>query len=233
MSKPATMTRDAQCALAARLVAERLDGGVGRWRAEGAHIIGPGTTGIGFVEHDGTEHGHVDIGFVLNRQRSDAPILWDCAAGAGDNIPERLRNAVDTWLGGTWPVIRELLSGKGEYAVHCDGQHPLGLPGWHVIRGPLMAFGAPEAARALMDWAQSAPLLAHIADALITRFDRPALNGIKLVLGPDVAEVRLNGRADERCSAALATVELPRLERFAFLRCYSLAVSPEAPSGAA
>lgn len=233
MSEAAPMSREAQCALAARLIAERLDGIVGRWRAEGPRVLGPGLTGLGVVEHDETADGHVDIGFVLDRKRGDAPILWDCASGAGEAITTRLKNAVDGWLIGTWPVIHELLSGRGEFATRCAGGHPLGLPGWHALRGPVLAFGAPRSAQLLQDWAVTAPLLSKLAAPLTAAFDRPALNGIKLVLGPGVAEVRINGRADEACSAALGRIELPTLPRFAFLRCYVLAVSPDAPPGAA
>jgi len=233
MNEPPEMSREAQRRLAAELLASRLGAWVGEWRADGCNVIGPGTTGIGVVEHDGTPDGHVDLGFVLNRERSDAPILWDCAAGAGDTPAVRIRSAIDTWMIGTWPVIHELLSGRGEYATHCAGSHALGLPGWHVLRGPLLAFGSPGSAGILQDWAATAPLLARIAEPLTAAFDRPALNSIKLVLGPDVAEVRVNGRTSQSASAALARIELPPIERFAFLRCYSLAVSPDRPPGAA
>lgn len=228
-----TPSREAQCVLAARLLAERLDGLVGGWSAVGANVTGPGTTGLGIVEHLGTPDGHVDIGFLLNRHRSDAPVLWDCAAGAGESIAGRVGMAVETWMAGTWPVLRELLSGRGEHAAHCGTGHPLGLPGWHVLRGPLMAFGDTKAAEALQAWAVQAPLLRTIAAPLVDAFDRPALNGIKLVLGPEVAEVRINGRVDPEASKALGAVPLPDLPAFAFLRCFSLAVSPDRAPGAA
>ncbi len=228
-----SMTREAQCALAATLIAERLDDSVGRWRAEGSHIIGPGTTAIGVVEHEGTEAGHVDIGFILDRKRSEAPVLWDCAAAAGEQTRARIEAAVDGWMTGTWPVIRELLSGRGEFAARCSGTHPLGLPGWHILRGPLLAFGPPRAAALLQDWALTAPLLSRIADPLLRAFDRPALNGIRLSIGPGAAQVRVNGRLDGPASKALAAIPLPELPRFAAVRCYTLAVSPEGPRGAA
>lgn len=228
-----TPSREAQCHLAARLLADRLDGEVGAWRAEGPNVIGPGTTGLGVVEHLGTPDGHVDIGFVLNRQRPEGPVLWDCAAGAGASVAGRIGAAVDAWMTGTWPVVRELLSGRHEYAAHCGSDHPLGLPGWHVLRGPLLAFGDAEAAEALQTWAVRAPLLRQIAEPLTAAFDRPALNGVKLVLGPGVAEVRINGRVDAAASKALEGVGLPALNAFAFLRCFSLAVSPDRASGAA
>lgn len=229
----AALSIEAQCALAARLVAERLDGAVGPWRAAGPNVFGPGTTGVGVVEHEGTPDGHVDVGFVLNRERPDAPILWDCAAGAGADAAERIAGAVDTWFTGTWPVIRELLSGRREFAVHCAGDHPLGLPGWHVIRGPVLAFGEPTAAQALLSWAAAQPLLRAVGAALVAAFDRPALNGIKLVLAPGIAEARVNGRVDAAATAALQRVPLPALDGFAGVRCFSLAVSPESATGLA
>lgn len=233
MSDAEAMRRDAQCALAARLIAERLGDTVGHWQATGSTVIGPGSTGVGVVEHVGTPDGHVDVGFLLDRARPDAPVLWDCAAGAGDDPAERIGRAVEHWYTGTWPVIRELLSGRRTFATHCPGDHPLGLPGWHVIRGPVLAFGAPEAARALQAWAVRAPLLRAIGSAVTAAFDRPALNGIKLVVGPDVAEVRINGRVDPAASAALGAASVPALDGFGFVRCFSLAVSPEGASGSA
>ena len=231
MAASTALSPDAQCALAAALLAERLDGVVGHWRAEGAHVIGPGNTGIGLVEHAGTEPGHVDVGFVLDRKRPGAPILWDCAAGAGEDVPTRIRAAVDGWMTGTWPVVHELLSGRGTYAARCPGDHPLGLPGWHVLRGPLLAFGDRGAAETLQAWALTAPLLATIAEPLTRSFDRPALNGVRLTLGPQVAEVRVNGRLEPGASEALAEHALPALPAFAFVRAFSLAVSPDRPGG--
>lgn len=227
------MTRQAQCALAASLIAERLDGTVGQWRADGDHVVGPGTTGIGVVEHEGTEQGHVDIGFILDRKRADAPVLWDCAAGPGEAIRTRIEAGVDGWMTGTWPVIRELLSGRGEFAARCGSKHPLGLPGWHILRGPVLAYGPPKAAGLLQDWALTAPLLSHIAQPLTRAFDRPTLNGIRLTLGPGAAEVRVNGRLDGPASKALGALRLPALPGVAAVRCFSLAVSPEGPRGAA
>lgn len=234
-----TLDRDGQRRLAARLLARRLDGVVGHWRAEGAMVIGPGTTGIGVVEHAGTPDGHVDLGFVLDRARPGAPIIWDCAAGAGDDPPARLERAVESWMVGTWPVIHELLSGRGSHATRCDGSHRLGLPGWQVLMGPVMAFGAPAAAEALQDWALANPVLARVAGPLVDAFDRPALNGIKLAFGgADLAEVRVNGRPDAAASAALAGLDWPRSAAavgpgFGFVRLFALAVSPDRPSGAA
>ena len=56
------------------------------------------------------------------------------------------------------------------------------------------------------------------------------LNGIKILFGGDIAEVRINGSRDEPASAALAALAWPRLDPVAFARCFILAVhGPDDP----
>jgi hypothetical protein len=124
-------------------------------------------------------------------------------------------------------VVIELLAQTGEYAEHFTGTDPHGLDGWHVIHGPIVAFGHGDGPDVMQRWAIDNPLLPQLDGTLVTAFDRPVLNGVKLLFGGDVAEVRVNGRYDEAASEALGTLSWPRLEPVSFVRCFLLAVSPE------
>lgn len=217
---------DEQRALMAHMLADRLSEELGTWTAHGTSVAGPGTTGIGVVEHEGQPAGHVDLGFLINRTRDDAPVIWDCAAGVGPSVADRLAMALDTWVRGTWPVIREFLSGRGEYAEHLAGDRAVSSS--RVIHGPICGFGHVGSARALQTWWLETQPLQQLGRALTAGFDRPALNGVKVLVGGDgVAEVRINGTVHPPATAALKALPWPRLEKFGYLRVFALAIAPE------
>ena len=87
---------------------------------------------------------------------------------------------------------------------------PQGLAGWHVIHGPVLGFGTGDGPDTMQRWVIDHPLLPQLNGELVAAFDRPALNGVKLLLGGDVAEIRVNGQADARGSAALRSLPWPR-----------------------
>ena len=197
------------------------------WSVEDDQVIGGGNQAVVLGEHEGQGPAHVDFGFVLNRDDASVPIIWDCTAGFGATERDILARAVESWCTCTAVVVIELLAQTGEYAEHFTGTDPHGLPGWHVIHGPILAFGHGDGPGVMQRWAVDNPLLPQLDGAMVAAFDRPVLNGVKLLFGGDVAEVRVNGRGDEAASAALGSLAWPRLEPVSFARCFLLAVSPE------
>jgi hypothetical protein len=197
------------------------------WWVEDDRVLGGGNQAVVLGEHEGQGPAHVDFGFVLNRDDESVPVIWDCTAGFGTTEHEILRRAVDSWCACTAVVVIEFLAQTGEYAEHFTGTDPHGLDGWHVVHGPILAFGQGDGPDVMQRWVIDNPLLPQLDGALITAFDRPVLNGVKLLFGGDVAEVRVNGRYDEAVSEALGALSWPRLEPVSFARCFLLAVSPE------
>jgi hypothetical protein len=197
------------------------------WSVDGDRVIGGGNQAVVLGEHDGQGPAHVDFGFVLNRDDESVPVIWDCTAGYGATEREILTRAVDSWCSCTAPAVIELLAQNGEYAEHYTGRDPQGLAGWHVIHGPIFAFGHGNGPEVMQRWVIDHPLLPKLDGALVAAFDRPVLNGVKVLFGGDVAEVRVNGEYAEGASKALAALPWPRLEPVAFARCFLLAVGPE------
>ncbi len=197
-----------------------------RWTAALDHVVGPGTLGVRIRDHEGTPPSHVDLGFVLNRTRDDAPVIWDCVSGAGNDLEQALAHAVEIWAVSTVPPIRELLEHKGEHAEHLEARDPRGLPGWHCIHGPIFGLGANGGGALMQEWVRENPLLPALATSLSNEFDRPMLNGVKFLFGGDIAEVRINGVESASASSRLRELPWPRLDPFAFARCFVLAVRP-------
>src|SRR6266542_4172560 len=101
------------------------------------------------------------------------------------------------------PVIHELLKGDCSQAAHFGDGTPGGCPGWHVIHGPILTYGRGDAPSTLQSWAMENALLAHVGPTAAKAFDRPMLNGVKLVFGFGdgiVSEVRVNGAYDKAAS---------------------------------
>ncbi|MGK4583301.1 DUF6348 family protein [Kitasatospora sp. HPMI-4] len=191
---------------------------------DGEVVRGPGTTAVAVREHPGQGgSGHVDLGFVLDLGRADAPVVWDCAAGLGKTEEEKLDNAVKMWATTTASTVVELLEHRGE---HGDHYRPAELAGWRAIQGPAAVFGFGN--ERLAGWLADHQPLTAIAEALGPRLTGGQLNGVKLFLGgragDDIAEVRLNGEVSEAASAALHALDWPRGERFCWARLFVLLI---------
>ena len=52
-----------------------------------------------------------------------------------------------------------------------------------VIHGPVLTYGRGDAPKALQSWALENALLAHVGPTVAKAFERPMLNGVKLVFG--------------------------------------------------
>lgn len=194
------------------------------WRVGEEWVEGSGTLAVVVRRHESLGDEHVDFGFVLNRSRADAPIIWDCTSGLGPTSRAAIADAVDKWVRLTATVCFELLDQKGRYADHFEPGDAGGLRGWHVIHGPIMGFGRGDGPEQMQRWMLENSLLPQLEASLLAGFDRPELNGIKILFGSDVAEVRINGIRHEEASAALASLDWPRLDPPAFARCFILAI---------
>lgn len=168
--------------------------------------------------------GHVDIGIALNPENLEAPVLWDCAVGIGRTPAEVAEYAAFVWLETTAPTVLELVEQRGRLAAHLDSGDPDGLPGKHVLHGPVLAFGAGDSTP-LRDWAVDNIVLPALRETLLLRLTG-SLHGVKLLFGgpagDEVAEVRVDHEYDEASSHALANLPWPRLEKPAFARTYLL-----------
>jgi hypothetical protein len=197
------------------------------WTADGDTVVGPGTLAVRVEDQHRMGPKHLDIGFILNREDADVPILWDCVAGLGRTNLEVVSHAVETWVRSTLPVMLELGSQDGTFADHFNYNDPQGCPGWHVIHGPMLAFGRGTAPGDLQTWTLRNPILPVIGPLAASAFDRPLLNGVKLLFGfatEDIAEVRINGVCNQPASDRLKSLEWPRSPEAAFARCYFLFV---------
>ncbi|MFB7620725.1 DUF6348 family protein [Kitasatospora sp. NPDC056181] len=198
--------------------------------ADGEVVRGPGTTAVAVREHPGQDGtGHVDLGYVLQLGRADAPVVWDCAAGLGKTEEEKLANAVRMWATTTASALVEQEQGRGEHGDHAD--HPE-LPGWHAVQGPAAVFGFGN--ERLAGWLAENRVLPALAPALLPELAGHGPNGVKLFLGgkagDDVAEVRVNGEVSEAASAALRALDWPRGERLCWARLFVLLTAREAPA---
>src|SRR4051812_3211952 len=91
--------------LARRLVAESLSRLAGDWAVDGTVVRGPGTTAVRVDDLHGTGPAHLDLGFVLDRDRADAPVIWDCVSGFGATAEDAVATAVRIWTTCTAPVV--------------------------------------------------------------------------------------------------------------------------------
>src|SRR5438477_6278793 len=109
---------------ARHLIAARLSSVYKTWTVVGDLVSGPGTLEIRVEDQHQSGAVHLDIGFVLNRERADVPVLWDCVAGLGPTSDEALQWAVEEWATSTLPVFLELLNRDGSFADHFDSNYP-------------------------------------------------------------------------------------------------------------
>ncbi|MEV6976802.1 DUF6348 family protein [Kitasatospora sp. NPDC093806] len=207
-----------------------------QFTVDGEVVRGPGTTAVAVREHPGGEGaGHVDLGWVLELGRADAPVVWDCTAGLGKTEEEKLDNAVRMWATTTATALVELGGGRGGHADHDD---PPELPGWHAVQGPAAVFGFGN--ERLAGWLAEHRVLSALAPALLPELSGPGgrrPHGVKLFLGgkagDDVAEVRVDGEVSEAASAALRALDWPRGERLCWARLFVLLTAHGEPSAPA
>ncbi len=215
------------------LIADRLaDTDHGDWKVVGDRVEGPGTLAI--VLGDATAHGesvgHLDLGFVLNRERPDAPVLWDCTTGPGEDRMTALAHAVHIWVQTTVPAVRELLANDGSFADHYPPGDPDGFGDYHAIHGSLIGWGVEDGSDVLQAWWLSSPLLPVLHRAIL-RVDHP-LSGMKIFFGSlgdggSVAEVRVNGQRHDAASDALLAMDWPRPATVGVVRSYVVLVAHE------
>jgi hypothetical protein len=196
-------------------LAERLSAMHGTWRDDGTLVVGPGTLSVrpGLV-HEALS-GHVDIAFELNRSRQDAPVIWDCVSGAGHDIEMRAEFACNVWVQTTARAVLELVTSCGEFADHSHSDPKLGLPGWHSIHGPVLAYGGDGRA-VLQTWCLENPVVpllgAQLADVLSAM--PGAVHGVKFLLGAfgpkSIAEVRIDGVCHDGCTEAVLAMPWPK-----------------------
>jgi uncharacterized protein DUF6348 len=158
------------------------------------------------------------------------PVIWDCAAGVGPADREMLQMAVDIWATSTLPALLEFLKHDGSEATHFNDEEPDGCPGWHVIHGPIFAYGNGNAPDELQNWAHDNNFLSRVGPIAVKSFERDILNGVKLLFGGSksnkVAEVRINGTRDDAATNLLSQFNWPLSDDPAFGRCFLLFVHP-------
>lgn len=215
----------------ARLVVE-LSAFAHGWRDDGDLVAGPGALAVRAVETHGGGPGHVDLCFMLNKDRQDTPVVWDCVSGGDGENAAAAKLACSIWARTTAPVVFELLNSKGEHAEHAHGDDGLGLVGWHSIHGPILGYGRSDPS-ALQAWCLDNPVVPALRNVLAPVLPSAWLHGVKFLLGAfgdtSIAEVRIDGVRDDRCSEALLALPWPKDGQHV-VRCFVLFVHPEPAS---
>jgi hypothetical protein len=174
---------------------------------------------------------HLDVEFALNPERDDT-IVFDCATGFHEPRERAVRQAAELWFKTTAPALLTFMA-QGRTmlgAQHFHAGDPGGVPGWHCIVGPDVVYGSGDDSQALFDHLGAVAPLSRVAPALATDGLRPFLNGVKLFRassGAESAEVRVNGRRDERASQELAALPWPAAQQFSIFRKFALLLAPE------
>ena len=219
--------------LAVRLIAESLTAVHGTWTVRGdGRVEGPGTTAVIVRHRDGEKDGPLELGFQVNRDDPDAPVLWDYAVGVGRTDEERVRASIHVWAQTTAPVVLELITQRGQFASHFGASDPAGFAGWHAIAGPILGWGADNSqVESLQRWASENSLLPRLRTALLPALDRPELNGVKMFFGSTgdgvTTEVRVNGQIAPEATVALSAQDWPRFQSFGVIRTFVLLVHPD------
>jgi Family of unknown function (DUF6348) len=196
----------------------------------GPLLKGPGSTGVRIgAPHDGSFR-HVDLEFLLSVDHHEETSLINCGTGRFPDPEEAIRDAVESWRATTATVALEMLTRQGKYASHLGPGDAAGFPGWHAIVGEVVGWGFGEESRAKQEWFAEAHPWTELAPLLHDSLDRPALNGIRLMLGQggaaQTAEVRVNGRLHAPAAMALAAMDWPRTERMNVAHLFLLLVHP-------
>lgn len=185
----------------------------GMWREEGDLVIGPGKLAVQATETHDSAPGHVDIGFLLNRNEKNAPIIWDCVAGGPGDLTKAAAFACHVWAQTTAPTILELLQRTGAFADHAHGDETLGLRGWHSIHGPVLGYGRTDSTQ-LQNWFLENAVVPLLRERLEPALKPGAVHGVKFLTGAfgekSIAEVRIDGHRSDACSEALFDLAWPK-----------------------
>jgi uncharacterized protein DUF6348 len=192
---------------------DRLSEHSSEWRTDRDGLVGPGSTAVRLRVHGEGPYGHVDIGFVLNRDKADAPVLWDRVVLPPGDPLQSSTVAARIWAGSTLPPILELFGRRGEHGAHVAPHDFGGLPGRHVIYGPVFGWGIGAGSTELIEWVAARPLLAEIGD-LVAPVVRGPLDLVKVVVGgsagDEVVEVRAGDRVVPEAERRLLSRGWPR-----------------------
>jgi len=214
--------------LGRRMVAARLSKVYGAWQDSGALVVGPEGMRVLVSQDRCGDPNALLLGFSLDREKGEPLMIWDCAHGIGKTRTEALERAVENWSQSTASVLLELRTRRGQFADHFHGADG-GLPGWHLIQGPIGAFGMGNGPELLRDWVSQHPLVPQLADALAAaQLPRDEPTGMKFFLGSgggnDIAEVKVKNVPHPELSAALARLPWPRFAEPAYARTFVLFV---------
>lgn len=206
-------------------IARQLSGLAGEWSVADGQVRGPADTAVMIGQRHlvKTPH-HIDIGFVVNVSQDAPTVIWDCVTGIGEDTEEALSRAVTTWTQTTAATIIEMFTQRQQFAAQLGPDDEEGLPGHHVILGPVLAYGHGEP-ELLQHWAVGNLLPAALAQTLVPQLE-PGLNGVKVffggVRGEEIAEVRINGTTSDEVGATLLGMDWPRLPKSAYARLFML-----------
>lgn len=174
---------------------------------------------------------HYDLGFVLNLEAKDRVIV-DCVQGFGTPA-QAIDNVLHIWRETSGACFLELLTMRGEYATHFDGDDSSGITGWHTVASGVIAYGSDDATNNRM---QSAMLdnkvMRALSGSIVPSLDPGSANGIKFFYiraanQSVTAEVRINGQVDEEATEALIALDWPDVNHGSAVRCYAVALHPE------
>ncbi len=209
-----------------RTLAARLSGKAGAWTADGDTVRSDRTPTVEVTDlHDGQMGPtHVDLRFALDPAQPDGPVIVDCVSGIGGTPEQAAEHAAHMWVETTGSAVLELLTQQGQFADHFQATDPDGLPGFHVVHSPAVAYGFDPGP--LRDWLPGNPVLPALRTTLPGHLTAQ-LNGVKLLFGgttgDETVEVRVNGDLATDATAALAAMDWPRSDRAAFARMFLLA----------
>jgi hypothetical protein len=195
-------------------------------------MIGKPAWSIMMLPIDPDDPSHFDIGFAP-ALGSGLPAFSDHIGGPGSG-PDAAERAAHICLETSGACFLEMLTRRGQYADHLDGNDRAGIPGWHTVASGILAYseGDDDSDRVALQHAMADnSVLNRLSDVLVPLVTQPANNGIKMLYlrGADsmVAEVSVNGVRDETASDALAGLAWPAVKAPTVARCYAVATSPE------
>jgi hypothetical protein len=207
----------------ARTLATRLSEKAGTWTPDGDTVRSHGSPTVTIADLHRVAPNHIDIGVAIDPEDPEAPVIWDCAAGIGETAEAVAEVAAHLWVETTGSTVLELLTHRGELAAHTPGDDPYGLPGFHVIEGPMVVYGHDTGP--LREWVQDNPLLPALRSTLPRHLDS-AVNGVKVLFGgsEENVEVRVNTEVREDVTAAVRALDYPRT---GFARVFLIAFPEE------
>ncbi|WP_328459481.1 DUF6348 family protein [Streptomyces sp. NBC_00448] len=202
------------------------------WQVVDGAVEGPGTAAVVLGHDHPGSPGHVDLVYLVDRDRPERTAVPDCVTGHGSTLEDKIRGGVTAWATTTAVTLLEFGAQSGEFATHMLGSSPDGLHGWHAIHGGIIGLGSGPDRAAVQEWIADHPLLPALADALTgTALPRDRPVGVKMFFGSragrDTAEVRVDGHVHDRATRALRELPWPRQATdAAYARTFVLLVHP-------